>query len=159
MSASRSAALGFASAAELARLIGRREVSALELAEDFLARYERINPRLNAIVAIDRDAARSNAEASDARAAAGELRGPLDGIPVTVKDNIFVAGFRATWGSRLYKDFVPTSDDIGIARLRAAGYSEADLQKIWSGNVLRLLAQADAWRQSVATPTAAAPPN
>lgn len=121
VSASRSAALGFASAAELARLIGRREVSALELAEDFLARYERINPRLNAIVAIDRDAARSNAEASDARAAAGELRGPLDGIPVTVKDNIFVAGFRATWGSRLYKDFVPTSDDIGIARLRAAG--------------------------------------
>ena len=45
------------------------------------------------------------------------------------------------------------------ARLRAAGYSEADLQNIWSGNVLRLLAQADAWRQSVATPTAAAPPN
>lgn len=113
--------LALASASELSRLIARREVSALELAEDFLARYERFNPRLNAIVAIDADAARTNAKATDARAAKGELLGPLDGIPITVKDNIFVAGFRATWGSRLFADFVPPCDDISIGRLRAAG--------------------------------------
>src|SRR3546814_19377462 len=47
--------------------------------------------------------------------------GPLDGIPITVKDNIFVRGLRATWGSRLYRNFVPDQDDIPVARLRKGG--------------------------------------
>jgi aspartyl-tRNA(Asn)/glutamyl-tRNA(Gln) amidotransferase subunit A len=116
-----SGALGQRSAGELEDLLARREVSAVELADDFLASHARLNPLLNAIVAIDPDAARRQARESDARAAAGQRLGPLDGIPVTVKDNIFVAGFPATWGSRLYQGFRPPCDDVGIARLRAAG--------------------------------------
>lgn len=114
-------ALGRRSAAELADLLARREVSAVELKEDFLATHARLNPLLNAIVAVDPDAAHRQARDSDARAAAGQRLGALDGIPVTVKDNIFVAGLPATWGSRLYERFIPPGDDIGIARLRAAG--------------------------------------
>lgn len=93
----------------------------MELVNDFLAGHERLNPSLNAIVAIDPEAARSQARASDARATSGHRLGPLDGIPVTVKDNVFVAGFPATWGSRLYEGFRPPHDDLGIARLRASG--------------------------------------
>jgi aspartyl-tRNA(Asn)/glutamyl-tRNA(Gln) amidotransferase subunit A len=117
----RSDALGHLCAGELSDLLGRREVSALELADDFLASHTRLNPVLNAIVAIDPDAARRHARESDARAAAGQRLGPLDGIPITVKDNIFVVGFPATWGSRLYEGYRPPCDDVGIARLRAGG--------------------------------------
>lgn len=109
------------SATEIARLLARREVSAVDLLDDFLARYERINPRLNAIVAIEPGAARLAAQESDVRARSGKRLSRLDGIPVTVKDNIFVAGFPATWGSRLYENYHPACDDISVARLRAAG--------------------------------------
>lgn len=93
----------------------------MELVEDFFASHARNHPVLNAIVAVDPEAARSQARDSDLRTARGQRLGPLDGIPVTVKDNIFVAGFPATWGSRLYERFRPPADDICIARLRAAG--------------------------------------
>lgn len=108
------------SAAGLSRLLEKRELSAVELVDDFLTRYEHVNPQINAIVAVDPQA-RARALESDARTAAGRRLGPLDGIPVTVKDNIFVAGLRATWGSRLYEAFHPAADDIGVARLRGAG--------------------------------------
>lgn len=115
------AALGRSSAMALGRLIARREVSPVEVLEDFLDRHARLNPALNAIVALDAEAARAEAKRSEARALRGSRLGDLDGIPVTVKDNLFVAGMRATWGSRLYRGFRPACDDIGIARLRAAG--------------------------------------
>jgi aspartyl-tRNA(Asn)/glutamyl-tRNA(Gln) amidotransferase subunit A len=121
MANAQSSALGKRSAVELSDLLVRREVSAVELVDDFLESYERLNPQLNAIVAIDPQVAYSQARDSDSRTARGQRLGPLDGIPVTVKDNIFLAGFRATWGSKLYADFTPPSDDVGIARLRANG--------------------------------------
>ena len=110
-----------ASATSLSRLLARREISAADLVEHFLAARERLDPLLNAIVAFDPAAARLQARLADERIAAGCRLGPLDGIPVTVKDNIHVAGLPATWGSRLYQDFAPPHDDVGIARLRAAG--------------------------------------
>ena len=121
MANAESDALGQRSATELSDLLVRREVSAVELVDDFLGSHERLNPQINAIVAIDPEIAYSQARDSDARTARSHRLGPLDGIPVTVKDNIFVAGFRATWGSKLYADFRPSSDDVGIARLRATG--------------------------------------
>jgi len=108
-------------ATTLSRLLERREISAAELAEDFLAARARLDPLLNAIVACDPDAVRVHARQADERIAAGRRLGPLDGLPVTVKDNIHVAGLPASWGSRLYQGFVPPRDDVGIARLRAAG--------------------------------------
>ncbi len=96
-------------------------VSPVDLFECFLERHERINPAINAVVLVDEKGARRAAEASDKRAREGRRLGPLDGIPLTVKDNIHVGGLRATWGSLLFADFVPTRDDLPVARLREAG--------------------------------------
>ena len=86
-----------------------------------LARVDKLNPVLNAIVTLDRDGAIAQARASTERFRDGRPLGPLDGIPVTVKDNIFVQGLRATWGSRLYADHVPDIDEAPIDKLRAGG--------------------------------------
>jgi aspartyl-tRNA(Asn)/glutamyl-tRNA(Gln) amidotransferase subunit A len=106
--------------AGLSDLLARRAVSPVELLELFLARIERINPAINAIVAIDGEARAAAAE-SERRWAAGEPRSALEGIPLTVKDNIPVRGLPTTWGSRMFRDVVPTRDELPVARLRAAG--------------------------------------
>ncbi len=106
---------------ELSALLDTGEVSPVELLEGFLSRCERINPQLNALVLIDRNGARVAAKASEGRIRDGARRGVLDGLPITIKDNIYVAGLRATWGSRLFADFVPVDDDLPVARLREAG--------------------------------------
>lgn len=84
-------------------------------------RIDAINPAINAIIAEDRAAARAQAATATERWAAGKPRSALDGVPLTVKDNIFVAGLPATWGSRAYADFWPQDDEPAVARLRAAG--------------------------------------
>lgn len=76
---------------------------------------------LNAFTRIDAHGALEAAEESDRRYAAGAWRGPLDGIPFAVKDNLAVAGLPATWGSELWHDHVPERDDIAVERLRRAG--------------------------------------
>ena len=86
-----------------------------------LERCEDVNPRLNAVVTLDSAGAQKAADASTHRWQAGEAFGPLDGVPVTIKDNILVQGLRATWGSELYAEFVPEIDEEPVARLRAAG--------------------------------------
>jgi aspartyl-tRNA(Asn)/glutamyl-tRNA(Gln) amidotransferase subunit A len=86
-----------------------------------LARIDAINPGLNAIVTLDAAGATASAEASARRWKAGRPLGPFDGVPVTIKDNILAAGLRATWGSRLYRDFVPEMDETPVHRLRQAG--------------------------------------
>src|SRR5207244_4985138 len=77
-----------------------------------LAHIRDVNPKLNAIITLDEAGAVEAAEASARRWKDGRPLGPLDGVPVTVKDNILVAGLRATWGSRLYEDFVPDGDEL-----------------------------------------------
>ena len=89
--------------------------------ESVLGRIEAVNPDLNAVVTIDLVGARAAAAAAGARWRAGQALGPLDGIPLTVKDNLFVGGLRATWGSALFVDFIAPQDDLPVARLRAAG--------------------------------------
>lgn len=86
-----------------------------------LERLEEVNPRLNAVVALDLDGARAAAAASSRRWRDGAPLSGLDGVPVSVKDNILQAGLPATWGSRLYRDFVPARDETPVARLRAGG--------------------------------------
>jgi aspartyl-tRNA(Asn)/glutamyl-tRNA(Gln) amidotransferase subunit A len=109
------------SATELGRAYQARELSPVEVLDAVLARCERVNPRLNAIVTFDIDGARRAARASEARWRKGAALGPLDGVPLTVKDNIRVGGMRTTWGSRLFADHVPAEDELPIARLRAQG--------------------------------------
>ncbi|HEX5235871.1 MAG TPA: amidase [Silvibacterium sp.] len=94
-------------------MLRRGEVSALELAEEHIRRIERLNPVLNAIV--DFDTERVRAQAREAK------RGPLAGLPVTVKSSIAVKGYKCEIGSVLNRGFVPDEDAVVVARLRAAG--------------------------------------
>lgn len=76
---------------------------------------------LNSFVAMDEASARQAARDSDARLARGTARSKLEGIPISIKDNILVKGMPATWGSRALAGFVPDRDELPVARLRAAG--------------------------------------
>lgn len=89
--------------------------------EAVLERCAAVNPRINAVIALDAEGARAAASASTRRWREAMPLGPLDGVPLTVKDNILVAGLPATWGSPLFRDFVPPKDEEPVARLRAGG--------------------------------------
>lgn len=104
-----------------AALLDARETTPLALLDQALARLDATEPVLKAFCHVDRDGARAAAEAATIRQAKAARLGPLDGIPVSVKDNIFVKGMPARWGSLLYRDHVPDRDDITVERLRAAG--------------------------------------
>ncbi|SDC23916.1 amidase [Geodermatophilus telluris] len=108
-------------ATELAALVRKREVSARELLEAHLARIERVDPQVNAIVTLDAEGARAAADAADAALAAGEEVGPLHGLPAAHKDNHLTGGMRTTWGSKLHADNVPLHDELVVERLRRAG--------------------------------------
>ena len=108
-------------ATELAALVRDRKISARELLDVHLARIERLNPQLTAIVTLDAEGARAAADAADAVLAAGEEVGPLHGLPVAHKDTHATGGMRTTWGSPLHRDTVPAHDELVVARLRAAG--------------------------------------
>ena len=92
-----------------------------EAVEAVLARLDAVNSAINAVICVDRDGARAAARRSLERWRAGKPLSALDGVPLTVKDNLFVAGMKATWGSALYRDFVPDEDEPPIRRLREAG--------------------------------------
>ncbi|WP_206044469.1 amidase [Gemmatimonas groenlandica] len=109
------------SATELAARIRRKSVSAREVLEAHLARIERVNPTVNAIVTLVPEQARAWAKAADERQARGEPLGPLHGLPVAHKDLVDTAGIRTTKGSLLYKDNVPTTDALIVQRIRSAG--------------------------------------
>jgi Asp-tRNA(Asn)/Glu-tRNA(Gln) amidotransferase A subunit family amidase len=113
--------LCYTPAAELGRLIRAKKLSPVELTDAVLARIERLNPTLNAYLTVTADHARELARASEARAKRGELRGPLDGIPYSIKDLEPTAGIRTTYGSKFFEANVPTEDGAVAARLRATG--------------------------------------
>ncbi len=108
-------------ATALSALLDAGGTTPLQLLDQALGRLEALEPVLNAFSHVDRDGALAAAKAATARQAAGLRLGPLDGIPVSVKDNLFVAGLPAQWGSLLFRDHVPDRDDICVERLRAAG--------------------------------------
>src|SRR5438105_2697366 len=96
-------------------------LSPRDAVESTLVHIGDVNPQLNAIVTPDETGARRSADDSAKRWSSGRPASPLDGVPVTVKDNILVAGLRATWGSRLYDSYVPDEDEAPVRRLRQAG--------------------------------------
>lgn len=117
----RAAELWRLGAAELARGYRDRRFTPVDALEACLARAEGCEPVLNAMAATDRGGAMAAARASAARWASGTPIGPLDGVPVSVKDNMHVAGLPTGWGSRLLRGLVPAQDEVPVARLRAAG--------------------------------------
>ena len=108
------------SATEVGAAFERHETTPSEYLECLLGRIELINPRINALVCID-PRARDAARASTARLRAGAGLGPLDGVPVAVKDNILVQGLPTTWGSRAFRDTPSAEDEFPVRRLREQG--------------------------------------
>ena len=109
------------SAVELRRRIGSKEISPVELLEACIARIERINPAVNAVTAVCYDRAREEAKAAEKAALRGEALGLLHGLPTGIKDLDETGGLLTTFGSPLYRDFVPERDNAMVARVRAAG--------------------------------------
>jgi len=111
----------FLSAAVMAERIRKRELSPVELVEAHLAQIEKLNPKLNAFVQVDADAARRAAQRAEASVMQGKTLGALHGIPVSIKSSFDVAGMRCESGTRLRAGHVPIQDAPLVARLRAAG--------------------------------------
>ena len=114
------AALCYRPARELAAQVSAGALTPSAVLEAFLARIERLNPTVNAIVSLDVPGAREQAAELDRLQAAGRC-GPLHGLPIAIKDLAATRGLRTTLGSPIYADWVPDYDELFVQRLRAAG--------------------------------------
>ena len=113
--------LAFASIEELSSLIQTGELSPVELTQTFLDRIERHNERLGAYITVLGEQALRSARGAESAIAAGDYLGPLHGIPIAVKDQVYTRGVRTTAGSHVLADFVPDEDATIMKRLYAAG--------------------------------------
>ena len=109
------------SASALSGLIRQGDVSAREALAAHFDQLDRVNPRINAIVTLDREGATALAAAADSLTRSGADLPPLHGIPMTHKDTHNTVGLRTTFGSPLFADNVPAHDDLIVARFKAAG--------------------------------------
>jgi amidase len=108
-------------ATEIARRVRSRETTATAVVEAHLDEIRRVNPRLNAVCTLAADHALAAAAKLDGDIEAGKDPGLLAGVPVGVKDVHPTAGIRTTYGSDLYRDYVPTEDALFVQRVKAAG--------------------------------------
>jgi aspartyl-tRNA(Asn)/glutamyl-tRNA(Gln) amidotransferase subunit A len=121
--------LAFLSIEEASRLLRRREISPIELAEAALGRAERLNPKINAFLTVVGDRVRRQARQAEreigngrrGHAAAARLASPLFGIPISLKDNFWTRGIRTTAGSKILAEFVPDKDSEVAEKLAHAG--------------------------------------
>jgi aspartyl-tRNA(Asn)/glutamyl-tRNA(Gln) amidotransferase subunit A len=116
-----SSELHYGSIETLSGALQRRELSPVELTESVLERIERLDQRLGAFITVTAEQARQEARRVERELQQGEYRGPLHGIPVSLKDLYDTAGVRTTSGSPIRSDYVPAEDATSVARLRAAG--------------------------------------
>lgn len=108
-------------AVELSAAIRAGQVTAVEAVEEMLAGIEERDALYNCYVTVDREGALAQAQAVQAQIGAGELTGPLAGVPVAVKDNLCTKGLRTTCASRMLENFVPTYTAEAVVNLRKAG--------------------------------------
>jgi aspartyl-tRNA(Asn)/glutamyl-tRNA(Gln) amidotransferase subunit A len=106
---------------EVAPLVATRAVSPRDLLESVFRRIQQYNSTLNAYMTLDLERARADAQRAEAEILHDRHRGPLHGIPIALKDNIWTAGLRTTAGSKILADFVPAEDATVVRRLRRAG--------------------------------------
>src|SRR5690242_9828468 len=121
MKTTKNAALTSLSAGELAGLIARGEVSAVEAVEAHIERIEQVNAALNAVVVKRYDAARAEAREADERRARGEALGPLHGVPITIKESLDLVDTPSTFGLPSRASVLARQDDLYVARMRQAG--------------------------------------
>ena len=119
--------IGLASIEEVARLFRKRKLSPVELTKLMLARIEHLNPKLNAYITVTAELALAQAKKAESELFAPRSRkgngdrGPLQGIPISLKDNIYTKGIRTTAGSKILKDFIPQHDAQAVVLLQEAG--------------------------------------
>jgi aspartyl-tRNA(Asn)/glutamyl-tRNA(Gln) amidotransferase subunit A len=113
--------LDFLSIGRVAPLLRTKKISPVELTEAVLARVERRNPRLNAYITVLVERARADARRAEREIVRRRYRGLLHGVPISIKDNIWVRGVRCTAGSRILADFVPAEDATVARHLARAG--------------------------------------
>ncbi|TMD09096.1 MAG: Asp-tRNA(Asn)/Glu-tRNA(Gln) amidotransferase subunit GatA [Chloroflexi bacterium] len=106
---------------EAAQLVEHRKVSPVELTDTVLKQIERAEPKINAFITVLAEQARAVAKAHEDMISAGYYLGPLHGIPIALKDNLYTKGVRSTAGSKVLGDFVPEEDATVTARLKSAG--------------------------------------
>lgn len=111
----------FRSAKQLAALIRRKKIGCLELLNLYLERIERYNPRVNAVVCLDVQAAQTRAKRADRAVKRDDLWGPLHGVPMTVKESYDVVGMPTTWGIPDHKENYPQRHALAVERLLQAG--------------------------------------
>jgi len=111
----------FRSARQLAREIRKKKIGCLELLDLYLARVEKYDPAINAIVVRDLERARRRARAADRALAKGKVWGPLHGVPMTIKESYDVAGLPTTWGLPALRGSVATKNAVVVDRLLEAG--------------------------------------
>ena len=111
----------FDSAHEILEKIKQREVSSLEVLESFLAQVEKVNPKINAIVALDAESAKEKAIEADNKINLKSKLGPLHGLPMTIKDAFEVEGIVSTGGNPAWKDNIPKRNAEAVQRLVDAG--------------------------------------
>ena len=109
------------SALDLAQKLRRKQVSAREVLDAHLRQIAAVNPKVNAIITLVADQARQAAKLADESAAKGRFLGPLHGLPIAHKDLAQTKGIRTTFGSPLFKDNIPTVNDLVIDRIQRAG--------------------------------------
>ncbi|MFT5390161.1 MAG: amidase [Gammaproteobacteria bacterium] len=108
-------------ATEARRLIGARQLSPVELLDACISRIEQVNPTVNAVTGTDFDRARETAKSAEQAVMNHQPLGALHGLPVGIKDLNETQGLLTTYGSPLYKDYVPEHDESMVATLRQAG--------------------------------------
>lgn len=119
--------LAFVSIEQIGKLFRKRKLSPVELTKLMLARIEHFNPKLNAYITVTAELALAQAKKAESELfspgghKAHRDRGPLHGIPISLKDNIYTAGIRTTAGSKILKDFVPSRDARLVIQLKEAG--------------------------------------
>jgi amidase len=113
--------LCFETATELVRRMKRKDLSAWEVLAAHLARIEAINAKVNAIVTLVAEQASARAAYLDEEAVHGRFAGPLHGLPVAHKDLVETRGIRTTYGSPLFKDYVPDFNTLMVDRIQSAG--------------------------------------
>jgi Asp-tRNA(Asn)/Glu-tRNA(Gln) amidotransferase A subunit family amidase len=113
--------IAFAPVSQLSRWIESRQLTAERLTRIYLERLERFQPRINCTITLTRELALAQARQADAEIAAGKYRGPLHGIPWGAKDLVDTAGIATTYGAEPFKNRVPKTDAVTVARLHQAG--------------------------------------
>ncbi len=106
---------------ELALQLRNKEISPVELTEHYLRRIEALNGQLNAYLTVAGDEAMASARTAESDLMAGEVKGALHGVPISVKDLEMTSGIRSTLGSLIYKDHVPSHDSGVVERVKASG--------------------------------------